>query len=94
MRLPVDLLARLDERVGARGRTAFVIEAVEKALGSGMATPVDEGRGRKDVGTSAPPRPPGVKTAAEVMYVCRHGDFRAASPKARCPHHGGALVPE
>lgn len=110
MRLPVELLERLDERVGPRGRTSFVIGAVEKALGSsGVAEVAREDVSRNSTGLEtqrspvlrepsprvpAPPRPPGVKTAAEVMYVCRHGDFRAASPKARCPRHGGALVSE
>lgn len=41
----------------------------------------------RQVGGSTPP----VHTP---MFKCRYGDHRAKSPKAQCPNHAGALVPE
>jgi hypothetical protein len=57
MRLPTELLARVDSVCGPRGRTEFVMRALEKALSAGERSEPDRMPVVARPG-SAPPRAP------------------------------------
>ena len=104
VRFPDDLEKRAEAAAESRERSFsyIVVKALECWLfDRGQTLPGPEEalagsveskpRYRAVAGSTPVPAP----TSPSVpMFKCRHGDFRAASPKARCPNHGGALVPD
>lgn len=77
-RIPEELAERIDHRRGLVSFEPFVRFVLDDWL-----------KRFPDGASEAVLKP----TGDDGLYGCRRCEFTATSPKARCPSHGGALVP-